>query len=152
MHGTWKTTSGGGGGGSAVALVAVAIVVAAIAGPVVHAVADIVQTIMIVGAVLVVVLVAGGVALLALRLRPTRPNAPLVASRVTAVPQRAAWAPPARPSRADLERELADARAELAQGATTGPQHVHFHGMSAEDIATIMRQHGQPVRASIEEE
>jgi hypothetical protein len=59
------------------------------------------------------------------------------------------WAP--RPQRAAVTAVTAEAIPAPQHAAIEAPQyHLHFHGVSAEDIATIMRQ--APARPAIKEQ
>jgi hypothetical protein len=108
---------GGGGSGNGWLVILGAIVLAAIAGPVAHAIRDL---IMVIGITVAVVLVAASMAaILAYRVR--RRDA-------RALTQRGARALPT-PERLALGRSQ--------------EVHLHFHGVSAEDVAAIIaRQDG----------
>ena len=127
MRRTWQTTDSG--GGQLVLAILAVIVIAAIAGPVAAAAAELVRAVVIAVAVLGGLALAAGAALVAYRLRRGRQGAPLVARRVTPVTRQAAEPLPA-PRRPAIERP-----AEL---------HLHFHGLTAEDVAAILaRRDGQ---------
>jgi|RhiMetdeSRZDD1v2_1073273.scaffolds.fasta_scaffold166070_2 hypothetical protein len=132
MRGTWQTTDGGGGGEIVLALLAV-LAVAAIAGPVVAAVGGVVHILFVTAAVLVGVAAAALVGFIAWR--PYRWRHPS-AARAAALPPGAAPAakPLPEPQRAALER------------APEVHVHHHWHGVSAEDVAAILRPRTGPLR------
>lgn len=141
MKGTWQTTDSGSGIGTAAAVVLAAAVIAAVAVPVVRAVTHLLEVLAVVMAVVLGVGLLAGIALVAWRLRQGRQNTPLVVHRATPVTHRAA------------EPLTAPQQARAALPAPERPElHLHFHGMSAADVAAVIAQHGQPVRPSIEEE
>jgi hypothetical protein len=121
-------THGHGSGGSGLGELLLILLAVALLGPAVAAaVAELLHVLIIVIVVLAAVAGAGLVALGAWRLRQARPNAARVVHPVTSAP----WRP-------------AQARTEPRQ--VTGQQppaiehhhHVHFHGLAAEDVATIL--------------
>lgn len=141
MKGTWESTGGGGGGaGTAAIFVAAVLVLAAVMGPIVRAVTDLVEVAAIITAAVLGLVLAGGGAFVVWRLRHSRANAPLMVSRVSPVTYRASTALPVP--------QVSAAALPPAQGATV---HLHFHGMSAGDIAAIVAQHGQAALGTTEE-
>jgi len=116
MKGTWQTTDEGGGGGALLVILAV-IAAAAVAGPVIAALA-----------------VAGGVALVAARVHRWRAGGTTRAFPSPALP-RAVQAP-------REPRQVASGQPPALE------QHVHhhWHRVTAEDVAAIIRQQqdGQP--------
>lgn len=124
MKGTWQTTGGGGGGaGTALGLLVVAVVAVAILGPVVRAAVSLLETVLVVAAVLFGLLVLAGATFAVWRLRHRSPSPAAVPWRPE-VPSSAAYPLPAPPHRAlEASREL----------------HLHFHGVAAEDVAAILR-------------
>jgi hypothetical protein len=111
-------TEMGGGGNGWLVIVAV-MLLAAVAGPVVHGVTDLIKALAITVAVLAALALTGLAAVAAYRARKGRSALPQ--GRVRALPV-------AHP------RELEHARAlEHAQEV-----HLHFHGVSAEDVAAIL--------------
>jgi len=125
VKGTWQTDPGSGGMGAAIAVVAVVIIGAAIAGPVVHAVAELARLLLIAAAVLAVLAVAGGVTALVLMRRRSARRAPYWATE----------ARPARPVQARTAPRELPARPEVHQ-------HLHFHGVTPEEVAAIIDQRG----------
>jgi hypothetical protein len=126
MKGTWQTTDSGGSGAVAAALViGAAVLAAAIAGPVIAAVAELVRLVLIAGAVILGLALAGGAAYGAHRVRQGRRSAPLRVRQVPPVTWRAAQAvqEPRRPA-IEAPREV----------------HLHFHGADAEQVAEVLRQ------------
>jgi hypothetical protein len=125
MKGTWQTTEGGGSGLAVPLAIGAAVLAAAVAGPVAAAVGELLRAVVITIAVLGVLAALGGAALVAYRLRQGR------AARVTSVsfprplPRR-----PAQPLPAP-RREAIGPPPEV---------HLHFHGVTAEDVAEIIRQ------------
>jgi hypothetical protein len=129
MKGTWTTdSSGSGGAGTVVLVIGAAVALAAIAGPVADAVGELLRAVVIAAAVVVALAVAGGTALVAYRVRQGRANPAVPVSPGRPVPPPRAQPLPA-PPRAAIEapREV----------------HLHFHGVSAEDVAAIIRQSGE---------
>jgi hypothetical protein len=123
MKGTWTTTGGSGGGwGPPVAFVAVAAAAVAIAKPAAHAAGELLRVVLITAGVLAGLVVAAVIA--AVAWRRSHP----AAERTTAVSftgHDAARAVQAR----SAPRELPPAQ-----------QHIHFHGVSAEDVAEIINR------------
>lgn len=124
MRGTWQTTEGGGGTVAvAVLVIAAVLVVEAVARPVINAATDIVTAIVhivLIGlATLAGLAVAGTVGYLAWRRHRPRPAEIqyTVPSAIRSEPQRAL--PPVQ-------------------------QHIHFHGVSAEDIAAVLARRENP--------
>jgi hypothetical protein len=116
--------SGGSGLGTALLVLFGAAVAVKLAGPVVATVSEIVYVLMIVVAVLAGVGAAGVVGVVLWRWRHPRPDA----ARAAALPPRVARGapPPPEPQRPAIEQP-----AEL---------HLHLHGVSAEDVAEILRR------------
>jgi hypothetical protein len=128
MKGTWQTTDGGGGLAGPLAIGA-AVLAAAVAGPVVAAAAELLRAVVIIVAVAVALAVLAAAGFVAYRLRQGR------ASRTT---------------RVSFPRAVPLARAKSLSAprppAVEGPRqvHLHFHGVSAEDVAAIIaRQNGE---------
>ena len=115
-------THGGGGLGGLVLVVVGLVLLASIAGPVVAAVADLVRVVLITLAVVAGLAVLGGAGLVAWRLRRGRPNAPRVVGVVTPGLLRPSRAPPAPRHAIEYPRVV----------------HLHFHGVTAEDVAAII--------------
>lgn len=120
---------GGSGIGAAAVVVLAAIVAAAVAGPVIRAVTDLIEVLAVTVAVILGVSLAAGTVLVAWRLRRGRQNTPLVVHQVTPVTRQAAESLPAPP------RPAIEASREV---------HLHFHGVTAEDVAAIIGQHQAP--------
>ena len=129
--GTHTHGSGGSGIGMAAAVVLAAIVAASAAGPVVHAATDVIEVLAIVVAAIVGLALATGAALVAWRLRSVRQNTPRVVHQVPPATRRAAESLPA-PQRSVAALPAPERSAEI---------HLHLHGMSAEDVAAIIRKH-----------
>jgi hypothetical protein len=106
-----------------------AVLAAAIAGPVAAAVAAVAEALVITIAVLSALVLLGGAALVTYRLRHSGPQN---AARVTALPRDVTRAarplPGPRPAAIEAPREV----------------HLHFHGVTAEDVAEIIA--GQDTR------
>jgi hypothetical protein len=120
-------THGGGGSGLgelAVILLAVALLGRAVAA----AVAELVHVLLIVAVALAVLAGSGLVALGAWRLRSGRQNTARMVYRVTSAPKRS-------PLRSD-SRSAIEAPRQV---------HLHLHGVTAEDVAAILAQHGTQV-------
>jgi hypothetical protein len=118
--------SGGGSGAIAAAAALLAlVVVASIAGPVVHAAVELVRVVLITAGVLLGLGLAGGLAIVAWRRRQDRQAAPRVVGVVTPGLPKPAGALPA-PRRPRI--------------GAPGEVHLHFHGMTAEEAAAIVRQ------------
>jgi hypothetical protein len=126
--------SGGSGIGAAVAVVLAAVVVASIAGPVIHAAVELLRVVLIAAAVILCLGLAGGIALVAYRLRRGRQNAPLVVHQVPPVTWRPAESLPV-PRRSVAALPAPERPAEI---------HLHLHGASAEDIAAILAEGNRP--------
>ena len=109
--------SGGGGAGKLVAVVIGLVVAAAIARPVIHAAEDLLQVVVIAATGLVALGILSTVAVLVIRSRRgVRQSSVLIdyaPREAIPVPKRA---------------------------ALPAPVHIHFHGVTAEDAADIMRQ------------
>jgi hypothetical protein len=134
MRGTWQTTDDGGGGLGAAVLVLLGVAaVAAVAGPVVAAVAELVPVILIVAGVILGLRAVGLVALLAFRVRRRLVGA----ARVT-LPNPGAESPLPRVARAAQPLPKPQRRALPPEA---GQLHLHFHGVSAEDAAAIRERH-----------
>jgi hypothetical protein len=123
MKGTWQTTDGGGGLTVPLAVGAAALAVLA-AAPVAAALAAVAEALVITIAVLGALVLLGGAAFVTYRLRH---SAPQNAARVTALPRGVTRA--ARPLPGPRPRVLEAPRPEL---------HLHFHGVTAEDVAEII--------------
>jgi hypothetical protein len=114
----------GSGGGNPVLVVLAVLAVAVVAGPVVAAAAELVHILLI---AVVVILAVGAtvlVAYVAWRLRQSRANRVTPASSPRPLPQRPA--------------ESIEAPQQPAIGRPA-EIHLHFHGVSAEDIAAAVR-------------
>jgi hypothetical protein len=132
------THGGGSGIGTAVAVVLAVAVVASIAGPVVHAAAELVRAVVIAAAVILGLGLAAGAALVAWRLRRGRQNAPLVVHQARPVTRRPAESLPVpQRSAAPLPASNPAATGQAAE------LHLHFHGLTAEEAAAIVR-HAHP--------
>jgi hypothetical protein len=116
-HGT------GGGIGAALAIGLGAVLAASIAGPVAAAVGELVRLVVIAVAVILGLGVAAVVALLVYRVRHRRAIPP---------PPVLYPPPPARPVQARTHPQAIERPAV----------HLHFHGITAEDVAAILGQHG----------
>jgi hypothetical protein len=126
MKGTWQTTdSGGGGAGAAALVIGAAILAAAIAGPVVAAAVELVRLLFIAAAVILGLALAGGAAFVAYRVRQGRTSPVADVSLPRQVPWRSA-----EPLSAS-QRPAIEAPREV---------HIHFHGVTAEDAAAIVRR------------
>jgi len=126
MKGTWQTTGSGSGAATAALVIGAAVLAASIAGPVVAAVAELARLVVIAVAVLGGLALLGGAVSVAYRLRQRRATPARVVSVVPSTVVRPSRALPA--PRPELERH---------------PEvHLHLHGMTAEDVAAILRQHG----------
>ncbi len=123
------THGGGSGSGTAAAMIVAAVVLASIAGPVIGAAIDLLRLVLIVAGVILGLGALGGAGLLAWRLRRGRQNAPLVVHRARPVTRRPAESLPA-PRRPAIGRA-----AEV---------HLHFHGVTAEDVAAILDGRNRP--------
>ena len=126
MKGTWKTDSGGSGAGEAALLIGVIVLAAAVAGPVLAAVGELLRALVIIAAVVVVLAVAATGAAVALRLRhrPPPPLPPRVYGSTSVHAVRDRTQPRALPAQPEV--------------------HLHFHGVTAEDVAAIIaRQNGE---------
>jgi apolipoprotein N-acyltransferase len=124
MKGTWQTTDSGGGLTVPLAIGA-AVLAVAVAGPVAAAVTAVAQALVITIAALAAVAVLAGAALLVYRVRQGQRSAPLRVRLVPPVTRQAAQPLPA-PQQPAIERP-----AEI---------HLHLHGVSADDIAAILRR------------
>jgi apolipoprotein N-acyltransferase len=127
MRGTWQTTDSGGDGiGAILGVIGVIVLAAAVAGPIVAAVTELVRLIVISVIVVVVLAVIGGAALVTLRLRHGPPRA---------LPPHSLLSAPREQEVTTSQPRALPARQEL---------HIHFHGLSAEDVAAILaRQNGE---------
>jgi hypothetical protein len=134
MKGTWQTTDGGGAGASLlIALVVVIVFAAATAGPVVHAAEDLVRILLITAAVLAGLVVGAVIGALAWRARHPRQNSTTPESFAAADQLRAMQA---RTAPRELPAQVHN--------------HVHIHGLSAEDVAAVVARQSQ--RPSVEEQ
>jgi hypothetical protein len=135
MRGTWQTTDGGGGGGLGVAVLVLlgAALAVKLAGPVVAAVAELVQVLLITAVVILGLAAVALVAFVAYRVRLGRPKS---AARVIASPPGMARAarplPAPQPTRALPEPQPAIERAPEVH------VHHHWHSVSAEDVEAIL--------------
>ena len=123
-------THGNGGSGLGALLLAILglALVASIAGPVVHAVAELVRVVLIAAAVILGLGLACGIALVAWRLRQGWVNRPRLVATVPPGLPKPAQALPAPP------------RSSTALPARPTESHLHLHGMSAEQVAEVIRQ------------
>ena len=132
MKGTWESTVGGGG----LRVVVLVIVAAALLGPaVVAAVAELLRVLLIVAGVIVGVGAASLAGLLAWRWRSRKDAARAMPPLPRKMARAAQPLPKAQPAHAlptGRQREL------------PGGLHLHFHGVSAEDVAAILRHQDQP--------
>jgi hypothetical protein len=139
MKGTWQTTEGGGGSGLGV--VVLIIVAAALVGPAVAAaatavaaaVAELVHIVLIIVAVLLGLGAAGLAALVGVRVWRWHVNHPQ--HRVIPAPPR--W-------RAEVQAP--EPQQVASEAPTALEQHLHLHGITAEDVAERVRRHqdGRP--------
>jgi hypothetical protein len=121
---------GDGGGGVVLALIVVLLVAVAIARPIEHAVDDVLHVLIIAACCLAGTAVAAGAAYAAVRLYRRHHRTPEHAPAVLAPPVR----PEAVPART-APRAIAAPQPEL---------HLHVHGVSADDLAAIIRsQHAR---------
>jgi hypothetical protein len=118
MKGTWQTTGSGSDSiGPVLGVIGAVILAAAVAGPVLAAVGELVRAVLIAVAVVVVLAVIGGAAVVAHRLRHPQPRAlPRRVYGSTSVQGRS-------------QPRVLPARPEV---------HLHFHGVTAEDVAAIV--------------
>jgi hypothetical protein len=126
VKGTWETTDTGGGIGAALGVIGAVVLAAAVAGPVVAAVAELARAVVIIVIAVVVLAVAATVAAVALRLRDGPPRAlpPRVYGSTSVHAVRDRTQPRALPAQPEV--------------------HLHFHGVTAEDVAAIIaRQNGE---------
>ena len=132
MRGTWQTTDGGGGGAGLAVLALIAAAVLAV--PVLTALARVLEVLAVVlGAVAVLAVLAGaGAVVYRLRRGPApAPRGRPGHIRVTHLPPAAG---PAEPLPAPRREAIGAPRPEV---------HVHFHGVTAEEVAAIIaRQNG----------
>jgi len=127
--------SGGSGLGTAVLVILGAALAVKLAAPVVAAAAELVHVLLVIVVVVLAVGAVGLVALLAWRWRHRRPDA----ARAIAVP----------PYVARAARPLPEPPRPAIEQAPQVHVHHHWHGVSAEDVATILRQPqlpGHPVK------
>ncbi len=120
-------THGDGSGGKIALVVGAAILAAAIAGPVAHAAAELLHIVVISVAVVIGLALTGGTALLAYRARHGRSLRALPVHWAQVLPRQAAE--PLKKSR------------RPAIGAPKQERHLHFHGVTAEDVAAIIARH-----------
>jgi hypothetical protein len=129
MRGTWETTDSGGGGG--LGTVVLVILAAAVLGPAVAAaVAELLHLLVIVAVILAAVAGAGLAGLAALRVHRWRTGGP---ARVPLLAP-----PPWRPVQAPTVARQVTGRPPPA----IEHHHVHFHGISAEDVAAVIAREG----------
>lgn len=128
-HGTWQTTGGGGGGGLPAGLIGAAVLIAAMIG-VAEAVAELAVWLLAAFAVVAVLLAAAVAFHAAARYRnPDREP------RFRLVPRPVIIRPEPEPVRPAPERPALEQPAQ---------QHIHFHGVSAADVAEILRRDWRP--------
>jgi hypothetical protein len=127
---------GGSGLGTAVLVLFGAALAVKAAGPVLAAVAELVHVLLIVAGVIVGVGAAGLVGLLAWRWHRTQADA-------------ARAMPPLPPRVARAAQPLPEPRPAIERA---GDIHMHLHGVSAEDVAAIIRQQQPAARPAIEED
>lgn len=124
MRGTWKTTDSGGGGGLVLVVIIAALAIGS--GAASAAVSAVVTIVLIVTGCVTGLAVLGAVAWLVHRARQDRSGRPV-----------AAWpmvqAPPSG------RRELSDPYKAIEPPRDL---HVHFHGLTAEQVAAIITQRG----------
>jgi hypothetical protein len=137
MRGTWQTTDGGGSGIGTALLVLVGAALAVKAAPaVLGAAAELLHVVLIVVFIAACTGAVGVIALLALKCRRVRAGA--AARTMPPAPPtvvRAALPLPQERRAGELPRE---SQRELSSGL-----HLHFHGISAEDVAAILERHRQ---------
>jgi hypothetical protein len=125
------THGSGGGLGDLVLVVLAAVLAAAVAGPVLAAVAELLHVFLIVAGVVVGVGAASLVGLLAWRWRRWHPDAaramPPLPTKMARAAQPLPKAQPAHALPTGRQREL------------PGELHLHFHGVPAEEIAAVIR-------------
>jgi hypothetical protein len=126
--------SGGSGLGTAVLVVIGAALAVKLAGPVLDAAAELLRVLLIVAGVIVGVGAASLVGLIAWRWRSRKDAARAMPPRTLV----ARAAPPLPQARRAAELPAAPQR------ETPGGLHLHFHGVSAEDVAAIIRQQDDP--------
>ena len=127
MNGTWKT--GGGGGGDGLGLIAVivaaAFAICAVIGAIGHAIAEIPLYVYVCAVAVVVAIVAG---LVTLVVRVQR-----------AEHRRAEEFTASRAAQFEAQREQRRVAAQKRQQAIEAPQqHIHFHGMTPQDVAAVL--------------
>ena len=152
MKGTWQTTDGGGDGLAVALVIGAAVLAAAIAGPVAAAVGELLRAVVIILGVVAVLALAAGAAVMAHRLRPGRP---VRSSSQNLIKERAGQrviAPrehEVRLPRSGTMRALGPSPgrgtgADRSQGRSHnfdhGELHLHFHGVTAEDVAAIIAE------------
>jgi hypothetical protein len=118
VKGTWQTTdSGGSGAGAAALVIGAAVMVAAVAGPVLAAVAELARLVVIIVIAAAVLALAATGTVVVYRLRHGQPRA--------------------LPPRMYGSRSVQDRTQSRALPAR--PEvHLHFHGVTAEDVAAII--------------
>ena len=119
-------THGGGGFDPMPLLIIIGAIV--LAGPVLAAVAELIHILLIAAAVLAGIAVTGVAALAAFHVHRWRAGGTVQRPLPAAPRQRVVQAP--REPRPAIERPI--------------EQHVHFHGLTAEDVAAIIRQQDDP--------
>jgi hypothetical protein len=145
----WTPCRGGGGGGGGLAAVILIILIgAAIARPVVDAAEIVVHVLFITGLILAGLTVSAGATCGAVRWHRHRHGItrPARVSLVAPVPPRAVQsrtAPQARPSKI-AGSSLEDASGSQPPVSAPRPRelHLHFHGVTEDDLAAITRQLG----------
>jgi hypothetical protein len=129
---------GGGGLGAALLVVLAAALAVKAAPAVLSAAAELIRVLLIVAGVILGLGAAGLVGLLAWRWRRWQPDAartkPPSAPKLVRAAQPLPQARPAAPLPTESQREL------------PGELHLHLHGVSAGDVAAILRQHEDTTR------
>jgi hypothetical protein len=129
MKGTWQTTDGGGSGLAVPLAIGAAVLAAAVAGPVAAAVGELLRAVVIIAAVAAALAVAAVAAAVALRLRGGY-------SRPRVLPPRVYGSTSVHAVQGRPEPRALPPRQEVHV-------HHHWHGVSAEDVAAIIRQEGE---------
>jgi hypothetical protein len=124
MKGTWQTTDDG-GGGSGLGLAVVIILAAALLGPAIAAaVAELLHVLVIVVGVILDLGATSLLAFVAFRVSRGRHDTARLVNRITSAPSRPSTLR-SEPLRAIEQRAI----------------HLHFHGVSPEDVAAIIDRH-----------
>ena len=133
MRGTWQTTDSGGGTGLAVAvIIALVLLGSGVASAAASALASLLVTLAIVLGSVIGLAVLGGIGWLAYRARSgltrsDRPGRPIEARPVVQLP------PVPRPDLSPPYKAAIEPGREI---------HLHFHGLTPEQIAAIVTQRG----------